>query len=115
MAGHSLGGSMAASYLASHKADFEGIILLGAYSTSDLTDKRVMSIYGSEDGVMNREKYDKYKINLPSDFTEEIIAGGNHAGFGMYGIQDGDGIATITTVEQIEKTSDAILTFINKE
>jgi hypothetical protein len=74
-----------------------------------------MSIYGSEDGVMNREKYDKYKTNLPSDFTEEIIAGGNHAGFGMYGIQEGDGSATITTVEQIEKTSDAILTFINKE
>ena len=115
MAGHSLGGSMAASYLASHKADFEGIILLGAYSTSDLTDKRVMSIYGSEDGVMNREKYDKYKTNLPSDFSEEVIAGGNHAGFGMYGIQEGDGSATITTVEQIEETADAILTFIHKE
>jgi hypothetical protein len=92
-------------------------VLLGAYSTADLTGLplKAMSLYGSADGIMNREKYEKYKPNLPRGFKEVVIEGGNHAGFGMYGIQDGDGIATITTVEQIEKTSDAILTFINKE
>ena len=115
MAGHSLGGSMAASYMAKHKDDFDGMIMLAAYSTADLTDSRVLSIYGTEDGVMNFEKYNKYKKNLPENFSEAVIVGGNHAGFGMYGPQEGDGKATITTIEQIEKTVDAILNFINEE
>jgi N-succinyl-L-ornithine transcarbamylase len=72
--GHSLGGSMAASYLASHASDFEGLILLAAYSTADLsnTSLSILSIYGSEDGVMNRKKYEKYKTNL-SDYEEMVI------------------------------------------
>ena len=39
--------------------EFEGLILLGSYSTADLsgTDLDVLSIYGSEDKVMNYEKY----------------------------------------------------------
>ena len=49
--GHSLGGSMAASYLATHVEDYEGLILLGSYSTADLsdTDLAVLSVFGSED------------------------------------------------------------------
>ena len=113
--GHSLGGSMAASYMKNHKDDIDGLVLLGSYSTANLTDKRVLSVYGSEDGVMNYEKYLKYKKNLPEDFTEVIIQGGNHAGFGMYGLQDGDGQATVSNIEQINQTVDAILDFINKE
>ena len=34
--------------------------------------------------------------------------GGCHAGFGMYGPQDGDGTPTITATEQITRTADAI-------
>ena len=46
--GHSLGGSMAASYLEKNAEDYEGLILLGSYSTADLsdTDLKVLSIYG---------------------------------------------------------------------
>jgi len=110
--GHSLGGSMAASYLAKNADEIEGLILLGSYSTADLTGSRVLSIYGSEDGVMNREKYEKYKSNLPGDFTEIVIEGGNHACFGLYGEQDGDGKATITATEQIEATAEYIAKFI---
>lgn len=112
--GHSLGGSMAASYLSGCVEDFEGLILLGAYSTADLsgTDVSVLSVYGSEDLVMNREKYDENKTNLPEDFEEVIIEGGCHAYFGMYGSQDGDGTPSITNEEQIRMTEDAITTFI---
>ncbi len=42
--GHSLGGSMAASYVAEHSDDFQGLILLAAYSTADLSDLDVLSI-----------------------------------------------------------------------
>jgi len=108
--GHSLGGSMAASYLANNVHDFEGLVLLGSYSTSDLseTDLGVLSVYGSEDGVMNRDKYVENKSNLPSNFTELVIDGGCHAYFGMYGAQDGDGVPRITCEEQIRLTAEAI-------
>jgi hypothetical protein len=108
---------MAATYLSDNADDFDGLALLGAYSTSDLsnTDLDVLSIYGSEDGVMNRKKYDANKGNLPNGFTEIVIEGGNHAGFGMYGTQDGDGESKIPTEEQIKITADAVLELINKE
>ena len=113
--GHSLGGSMAASYLASHKDELSGIILLGSYSTVDITDCPTLSIYGSEDGVMNREKYEQYKSNLPTDLSERVIAGGNHAYFGMYGEQDGDGRATVSPTEQIETAADMICEFVDRK
>jgi len=115
MAGHSLGGSMAASYIAENSEKYDGIILLASYSTADLSNSGldVLSIYGSNDGVLNMEKYEEYKINLPDDFSEFVIDGGCHAYFGAYGEQDGDKKATITRKEQIEITVNEIKQFIN--
>lgn len=117
ISGHSLGGSMAASYLAKHTDDYEGLILLGSYSTVDLsnTGLDVLSVYGSADKVMNREKYNESKTNLPADFTEIVIDGGCHAYFGMYGAQDGDGTPNISNEEQIKITADAIANLIFEE
>ena len=100
--GHSLGGSMAASYLSDHVDEYEGLILLGSYATADLSDTEldVLSIYGSEDRVLNREKYNENKSNLPDDFTEVVIDGGCHAYFGMYGAQKGDGTPTISVTNR---------------
>ena len=110
--GHSLGGAMAASYVAKHVDDFDGLILLAAYSTEDLTESglNVYSIYGSEDMVLNHEKYAEYRLNLPSDVHELVIEGGCHAWFGDYGTQDGDGTPTITAEEQRNIT----IEFINQ-
>ena len=115
--GHSLGGSMAASYLSKNEDKLSGLVLLGAYSTADLSGSslRVLSVFGSEDGVMNREKYEKCKENLPTSFTETVIDGGSHAGFGMYGEQKGDGEAGISAEEQILITAEAILSFFGAE
>ncbi len=114
MSGHSLGGAMASSYVEKNASEFEGLILLGAYSTKDLsaTSLRVLSIYGSEDKVMNMEKYEECKANLPANAYDIKLKGGCHAYFGMYGEQEGDGTATITNAEQIRKTSDRITNFI---
>lgn len=112
--GHSLGGSMAAAYLSENETKFEGLVLLGAYSASDLSesDLSVLSVYGSEDLVMNREKYEMNKENLPGDFTEVVIDGGCHAYFGMYGMQEGDGVPSIENAEQIMETAEEILSMI---
>lgn len=116
IAGHSLGGAMAANYAAAHSEDFDGLILLAAYSTKDLTGTtlRVLSVYGSEDGVMNRESYEKNRANLPADTTEVILDGGCHSQFGNYGPQNGDGIPAISGEEQVRQTVEAIAAFVGQ-
>lgn len=108
--GHSLGGSMAAYYIDSHPDDFKGLLLLGSYSSKDLSslDIGVLSIYGSEDLVLNKRKYKEALSKLPAGFDEIIIEGGCHAYFGMYGQQDGDGNPTISNKDQILKTAQLV-------
>lgn len=114
--GHSLGGSMAALYAAKHASDVDGLILLAAYSTADLKGSglSVLSLYGDTDGVMRRERYEQCRTNLPADAVELVIAGGNHAGFGCYGAQAGDGAATISAIEQQAIAADAIAQMISE-
>ena len=110
LGGHSLGGVAAASYAAQHADAFKGLVLLASYSTADLRDSglRVLSIVGSEDGVLNREKYEEARENLPADAAEVVIEGGVHAGFGSYGVQEGDGEPSIGAMEQTRQTAEAI-------
>ncbi len=105
--GHSLGGAMAAIYASNHLANVKGLLLLGAYSTADLTDSglNVVSLYGSEDKVLNLEKYEQSRSNLPADFAELVIEGGCHSYFGDYGMQDGDGEPALTRAEQFAVTA----------
>ena len=111
--GHSLGGSMAAAYAADHTDLYDGLVLQASYSTEDLrdTDLRVLSVYGSEDGVLNFEKYSEYRSNLPTSTVESVVDGGNHACFGSYGPQDGDGTPVITADQQIETTVSLLAEF----
>lgn len=109
--GHSLGGAMAAGFAADHEREFAGLILLAAYPTDALEELPVLSIYGSNDHVLNMEKYEK-SIPLAKKLTEYVIEGGNHAGFGNYGAQKGDGTAEISEEEQWQETVDYILNFI---
>lgn len=105
--GHSLGGAMAASYAAGHAGDFRGLLLCGAYATEDLGDAglAVTSVYGSDDGVLNRDAYEKNRGNIPQA-VEDVIEGGCHSYFGDYGLQDGDGTPAISRDEQIARTAD---------
>ncbi|OPZ32298.1 MAG: Alpha/beta hydrolase family protein [Tenericutes bacterium ADurb.BinA155] len=111
LCGHSLGGAMAASYLSDEQKNYTGLILLASYSTADLSQSalRTLTIYGSEDHVLNQSKYQNCKKNLPASNLEVKIAGGNHGQFGDYGIQQGDGTATISREEQQEETVKAIV------
>lgn len=111
MMGHSLGGAMAASFSASHDEEVDALVLLAAYSTEDLKNMEidVYSFYGSEDKVLNMEKYEEYRGNLPAEVVEEVIEGGNHANYGHYGAQEGDGEASITRKEQQECVLDIFI------
>jgi hypothetical protein len=100
--GHGSGGRIAAEFAYENTDLVKGVFLLGAYSTNNLSDSglKVISLYGTEDKVMNIKKYNKYKDMLPDDFTEVIIEGGNFGSFGYYGDHKNDGTASITKYQQ---------------
>ena len=110
LGGHSLGGVVASSYASDHPEQLDGLVLLASYAPGPI-DRHiaVCSIYGSQDGVLNRELYEEAKARLPQGSVEKVIEGGNHAGFGSYGPQRGDGEATLSAQEQQAQTAQAIL------
>lgn len=115
--GHSLGGSMAAACVEKHGEQFEGLVLLASYSTKDLSDSnlRVLSVYGSEDRVLNWENYRENRENLPESTVEAVLDGGNHACFGSYGPQKGDGTVQIAAQDQTEETAALLAAFLQAD
>lgn len=111
IAGHSLGGVVASSYVNStNKTD--GLILFAAYPTCEI-QKPVLSIYGTNDKVLNIDKYMESKSSM-SNITEIVISGGNHAQVGNYGKQAGDGQASISSKDQQSQSVNSIVEFISK-
>ena len=102
--GHSLGGSMAANYAAGNPENIQGIAFWASYpaSSDDLsdTDMKGLSTYGSNDEVLSKENVESTLSQLPPGTITEVIEGGNHAQFGNYGPQPGDGTATISAADQ---------------
>lgn len=92
--GHSLGGVMAASYAAAHSDKVSGLVLLAAYPATgtDLSKQHlnVLSMYGTEDTVLNHVALQSAKPLLPARTNYVELEGGNHGQFGSYGIQPGD-------------------------
>ena len=114
--GHSLGGAMAAMYAAKRGEQLAGLVLCAAYPTKTLPEHlRVMSVYGSEDGMITVEKLLESYTYVPRYYYEYKIEGGNHAKFGNYGPQKGDGIASVSAEEQQRLAADRILYWITSE
>lgn len=111
LSGHSMGGYVASSYMA-HSGKGDGLVLLAAYPTEKIS-KPALSIYGSDDGVLNYKSYNESKP-LMDNLTEVIIDGGNHAQFGYYGNQSGDNPSKITPEKQQGQSVDEIVKFIDK-
>ncbi len=110
IAGHSMGGVAACDYAERHENEFETVALLASYPAVDLSgfEGNVISLYGTEDGVLNYEKFADAQGLLPADAREVAIEGGNHAYYGNYGEQAGDGVARITRETQQIQTAEEI-------
>ncbi|GEM02469.1 Alpha/beta hydrolase family protein [Halolactibacillus halophilus] len=104
LSGHSLGGASAALYLAEEPEAVDGLVFLAAYPAggSDLSevDFPVVSITAQHDGVLDWVTFETNQSLLPKATTYSVIEGGNHANFGSYGKQEGDGESTISREEQ---------------
>jgi len=106
--GHSLGGSMAANYAVGNPENAQGLAFWASYpaSSDDLssTDLKGLTTYGSNDLVLGMDNFNATLPQLPPGTILQVIEGGNHAQFGNYGPQPGDGTATISTAEQQSQT-----------
>jgi hypothetical protein len=114
--GHSLGGAMAADLVHDRPGRFAGLVLLAAYppdgASLAATGLPVLSIAGTRDEVVNREKLDRSRALLPPTALFVAIEGGNHAQFGDYGPQKGDGEATIGREEQLDAAAAEVVRFL---
>lgn len=109
--GHSLGGAMACEFAAREPGSVDGLVLLAAYpASSDLSGASLaaLTMRGTEDGLVSMDEIDTGQSMLPpgSVFTE--IEGGNHAGFGSYGPQRGDGPSSLPEGEQARLAAEAV-------
>lgn len=115
--GHSLGGVAAASYAYDNLDNVEGIIFLGSYPSNSSnfseTDLPILSLYAENDGLTTIEKINETKHLLSSETTLYEVTGGNHAQFGMYGTQKGDGVATISAKEQQDQIVQETIQWLN--
>ncbi len=105
LVGHSLGGAMAFDEFSKHPTTYAGLVLLAAYPLSE-TDRDVLIIGATNDQVLDREKLDGFDVTW--------IEGGNHAQFGDYGDQAGDGVATITEAQQRQQVIALILNYLDQ-
>jgi hypothetical protein len=114
--GHSLGGAMAATFVASNPDLIQGLVLLASYPNGDLSgwDGQAVSIYGTVDGVASNEDVLAAAPLLPPDTAFVPIEGGNHAQFGDYGAQSGDNAATISPAEQMRQAVEATVALLDR-
>jgi hypothetical protein len=114
--GHSLGGAMAAEYVRANPEGVSGLVLWAAYpgGNNDLSAANlpILSVYASQDGLATLEDIADSRARLPLNTTFVEITGGNHAGFGWYGPQNGDGQATISQPEQQDLIVQATADFL---
>lgn len=111
--GHSLGGAMAAEFAQSNQR-IGGLVLMAAFPGDSanlaLRSLPTLVVYGTEDLLATPEEIlEKASRLLPSTVEIHEIEGGNHAQFGNYGAQAGDGTPTILAADQQESTVNAIL------
>ena len=132
VAGHSLGGSAAAAFVAGGaKRDAKrgakdggaamavaGLLMLASYPGRgvDLSTKSlpVVTVGASRDVLAGSAKIAAAGVRLPAGSRYVEIAGGNHAQFGEYGSQPGDGVADISGPTQREAVIEEALGLLDR-
>jgi len=106
--GHSLGGVRACQL--ADTGDVVGLVLFGSYCANDLSASglEVLSISGSDDGLSTPKTIAAAKHLLPENANFVEIEGLNHAGFGDYGAQPGDGVSTLTDEQERAAITDQL-------
>ncbi len=105
--GHSLGGAMAAQYVADElragREPVAGLVLMGAYPPdgADLSRAHLtaVSLRAENDHVADQAKVADGMNRLPAGSQLVQVDGSVHAFFGRYGPQSGDGVPTVSRAD----------------
>jgi hypothetical protein len=123
IAGHSLGGAAAASFALSKAVRRDpslvaGLLFLASYpgKGADLSTKSfpVVTVGASSDAISTPAVMAVARKRLPEGSRFIEISGGNHAQFGEYGPQMGDGLAEIPGPTQRRAVVDEALTLLDR-
>lgn len=116
LAGHSLGGAMAAGYAARHGEQVGGLILMAAYPAGNvsLRDLKVpvLPLLAERDGVADPADVRSGLERLPPGTRLTVIGGAVHSFFGRYGPQRGDGQPAVTRAQAEAQIVAAVRAFL---
>jgi hypothetical protein len=114
IAGHSLGGAMAAQFVGSHPGVMRGLALWAAYPPGDISASGIAatSVYGTLDAGAATITSPATRKLLPPDTVFVPIEGGNHEQMGWYTGQPNDPPATISRDDQQGQVADATLAML---
>jgi hypothetical protein len=111
--GHSLGGAMAAQYVASHPERVEGLVLWAAYSAAAIDPPiPAIVIFGTLDAGIASYTSGANLAKLGGDPVVVPIEGGNHEQMGWYTGQPNDPPATISREDQQVRLVEATARFL---
>lgn len=98
LAGHSLGGAMAADHAGRHADRLAGLVLMAAYPADNIRVAAAfpaLSLRAERDEVADRQAVQNGLGRLPAGSRLAEIPGAVHSFFGRYGPQAGDGTPTV--------------------
>ena len=113
LAGHSLGG-VKACLEADHPSVIH-LVLFASYCATDISslDIGVLQIVGDQDGLLDNDLRVEALSLLPAgEDATLVIPGANHADFGTYGPQPGDGPSSYTNEEMRAIITEALTTSV---
>lgn len=95
--GHSLGGAMACRYAAGNDERVDGLLIVGAYCDRPVRGMPSLAVVGTRDAVLDRERFEATRGNLPTPRRVVFVEGMNHSQAGWYTGQSGGQPARIST------------------
>lgn len=113
VAGHSLGGVVAAENAAAPNA-IDDLILWASFPGSDISSEpfEAVSVFGTEDDLTTTADIESSIDDLPDGTTFVAVDGAIHSHFGDYGVQSGDGEPEISRAAAQEQIVQATLAFL---
>lgn len=113
--GHSLGGVKACQYASD--TSVAGLVLFGSYCATDLsgTDLPVLSFVAQNDGLSTPQKIEDAAGLLPADTVTVVLPGANHADFGDYGVQPGDGESDVDDADVRQVITDEFQAWLDAQ
>jgi len=119
LAGHSLGGAMAADFVYEHPDLISSLILMAAYpqDRKPLNDYsgEVLAFFATRDGLVNSNEISNWQALMPAHSKVIMVTGGNHAQFGSYGPQKDDLTAEISGAAQQQFVREALTSVLKSE